>query len=47
MELLLTDLSASQEQARNVLQSLPIDLFPERQAVVETACKLVGKVNYF
>lgn len=47
MELLLTDLSASQEQARNVLQSLPADLAPERRAAVEKACQLVGKVNYF
>lgn len=47
MELLLTDLSASQEQARNVLRNLPADLSPERRAAVETACKLVGKVNYF
>ena len=47
MELLLTDLSASQEQARNVLQSLPADLSPERRAAVEKACQLVGKVNYF
>lgn len=47
MELLLTDLSASQEQARNVLRNLPADLAPERRATVETACKLVGKVNYF
>lgn len=47
MELLLTDLSVSQEQARNVLRNLPADLSPERRAAVETACKLVGKVNYF
>ncbi len=47
MELLLTDLSASQEQARNILRNLPDGLSPERRAVVETACKLVGKVNYF
>lgn len=47
MELLLTDLSASQEQARNVLRNLPADLAPERRAAVEKACQLVGKVNYF
>ncbi len=47
MDLLLTDLSASQEQARNILRNLPTGLSPERRAVVETACKLVGKVNYF
>lgn len=47
MELLLTDLSISEEQARNILRNLPADLSSERRAVVETACKLVGKVNYF
>ena len=47
MDLLLTDLSASQEQARNVLRNLPADLSPERRAAVEKACQLVGKVNYF
>lgn len=47
MELLLTDLSASQEQVRNVLRNLPADLAPERRAAVEKACQLVGKVNYF
>lgn len=47
MDLLLTDLSASQEQARNILRNLPDGLSPERRAVVETACRLVGKVNYF
>ncbi len=47
MDLLLTDLSASQEQARNILRNLPAGLSPERRAVVETACRLVGKVNYF
>ena len=47
MEILLTDLSVSEEQARNVLRDLPADLSPERRAAVETACQLVGKVNYF
>ena len=47
MDLLLTDLSISEEQVRNILRNLPADLAPERRAVVETACKLVGKVNYF
>ena len=47
MELLLTDLTASQEQARELLKNLPDDLTPERRAVVETACQLVGKVAYF
>ena len=30
-----------------LLRSLPEDLSPEREAVVRTACSLVGKVNYF
>lgn len=47
MDILLTDLSVSQEQARDLLRSLPADLSPERRAAVETACQLVGKVNYF
>lgn len=44
---LLGDLSISQADAVELLQNLPTDLDPERRAVVETACKLVGKVNYF
>ena len=44
---LLGDLSISQADAVELLQNLPADLDPERRAVVETACKLVGKVNYF
>ena len=44
---LLGDLSISQADAVELLQNLPADLNPERRAVVETACKLVGKVNYF
>ena len=47
MEMLLTDLTASQEQARELVKSLPNDLTPERRTVVETACTLVGKVAYF
>ena len=30
-----------------LLRRLPEDLSPEREAVVRTACSLVGKVNYF
>ena len=41
------DLSVSSQEARELLASLPADLSPERRAVVETACRLVGKVNYF
>lgn len=44
---LLGDLGISQEDAAELLRRLPEDLSPERRAVVETACKLVGKVNYF
>lgn len=44
---LLGDLSTSQGNAAELLRRLPADLSPERRAVVETACKLVGKVNYF
>jgi len=47
MELLLTDLAAQTEKARELLKNLPDDLAPERRAVIENACKLVGKVNYF
>ena len=44
---LLSNLGVSGEKVLEVLQRLPADLSPERRAVVETACKLVGKVNYF
>lgn len=41
------DLTISNQEAKNLLANLPTDLSPERRAVVETACQLVGKVNYF
>lgn len=41
------DLSITSQDAKALLASLPTDLSPERRAVVETACRLVGKVNYF
>ena len=44
---LLGDLSISQGNVAELLRHLPEDLSPERRAVVETACKLVGKVTYF
>jgi len=44
---LLGDLCISQQDAAELLRRLPEDLSPERRAVVETACKLVGKVTYF
>lgn len=47
LDALLDDLSVSQEAALALLRTLPEDLSPERRAVLETACKLVGKVNYF
>lgn len=44
---LVGDLTISDATAKKLLADLPADLNPERQAVVETACRLVGKVNYF
>ena len=41
------DLTISSQDAKKLLANLPADLSPERRAVVETACQLVGKVNYF
>ena len=44
---LITDLSISQADAVALVNALPEDLDPMRRAVVETACQLVGKVNYW
>lgn len=44
---LMGDLGITQEDAAELLRRLPEDLSLERRAVVETACKLVGKANYF
>lgn len=41
------DLTISDATAKKLMADLPADLDPERRAVVETACRLVGKVNYF
>ena len=41
------DLTISGQDTKELLANLPTDLSPERRAVVETACRLVGKVNYF
>lgn len=41
------DLTISSQDAKTLLAALPENLDPERRAVVETACRLVGKVNYF
>lgn len=40
-------LTITNADAQAVLDALPDDLSPERRAVVETALKLYGKVNYF
>ena len=47
LDALLMDLGTSQAEVKELLQNLPEDLDPELRAVVETACSLVGKVNYF
>ena len=44
---LIGDMSISQQDALELLRSLPKDLSPERRAVVQYALSLVGKVNYF
>jgi len=44
---LLGDLSITQEDALALLENLPDDLSPEREAVIRHALTLVGKVNYF
>lgn len=41
------DLTITDQEAKNLVTSLTDDLSPERRVVVETACRLVGKVNYF
>ena len=40
-------MTISDPDAKALLAALPEELSPERRAVVETACSLVGKVNYF
>lgn len=44
---LIGNMSISQQDALELLRSLPSDLTPERRAVVQQALMLVGKVNYF
>lgn len=44
---LVGDLVTITADASEILKRLPADLSPERKAVVQTACSLVGKVNYF
>lgn len=47
LAVLARDLTISSQEAKALLAALPEDLNPKRRAVVETACRLVGKVNYF
>ena len=44
---LIGNMNISQQEAQELLRSLPSDLSPERRAVVQHALSLVGKVNYF
>lgn len=44
---LIGSMDITQQDALELLRSLPADLSPERRAVVEHALSLVGKVNYF
>lgn len=41
------DLTVSSQDARELLANLPEELSLERRAVVEIACQLVGKLNYY
>lgn len=47
LEELIGNLTAISADAADILKNLPVDLSPERRAVIKTACSLVGKVNYF
>lgn len=44
---LLEDVYSVSGDTAALIRGLPEDLSPEREAVVRTACSLVGKVNYF
>ena len=44
---LIEDVYSVSGDTAALFRSLPEDLSPEREAVVRTACSLVGKVNYF
>lgn len=44
---LIEDVYSVSGDTAALLRDLPEDLSPEREAVVRTACSLVGKVNYF
>ena len=41
------NLGVTEADAKELLSALPSDLSVERREVIETACQLVGKVNYF
>lgn len=41
------NLNVTEADAKELLTSLPVDLSAERREIIETACQLVGKVNYF
>lgn len=47
LEELIGNLVQVQADAYQVLRHLPETLSPQREAVIRTACSLVGKVNYF
>ena len=47
LDRLIGNTSISQQDALELLRSLPQDLSPERRDVVQHALSLVGKVNYF
>lgn len=44
---LIEDVYSASGDTASLIRGLPEDLSPEREAVVRTACSLVGKVNYF
>ena len=44
---LLEDVYSVSGDTAALIRNLPEDLSPDREAVVRTACSLVGKVNYF
>ena len=44
---LIEDVYSVSGDTAALLRNLPEDLSPEREAVVRTACSLVGKVNYY
>ena len=44
---LIEDVYSVSGDTAALIRSLPEDLSPEREAVIRTACSLVGKVNYF